>query len=143
MTGSTSLCFVLFLAACSSSSDSGGGEPPSGTGGANGTGGASTTGGAASAEGGTDTWATFARAFFSTYCVSCHDGRASIKGDFHNLSDVMQHQADIRCGIAATVLSGCEQSQYPPRQFPIGTGPKPSDAERARIVAWIDAGLPP
>jgi len=143
MTRSIPGFFALFLVACSSGGDSGGGEPAPGTGGATGTGGGSASGGATSTDGGKDTWSNFAEAFFSKYCVSCHDGRASIKGDFHNLSDVMQHQTDIRCGIATTVLPGCAQSNYPPRQFPIGTGPKPSDAERTRLVAWIEAGLPP
>jgi len=126
------------LIACSSSSDSGGGSPA--TGGASAMSG---TGGSPSeSEAGGDTWSNFAQTFFAKYCVSCHDGQAGINGDFRNLSDVTAHEADIRCGIATSVLHGCDQSRYPPRQFPIGTGPKPTDAERTRVVAWIDAGLP-
>jgi hypothetical protein len=37
--------------------------------------------------------------------------------------------------------SGCGATPAP-KQFPIGTGPKPTDDERSAIVAWIDAGLP-
>jgi len=58
---------------------------------------------------------------------------------------VKRDAATIRCGVASTVLSGCG-SFPPPEQFPItdakGTNPKPSTAERARIVAWIEAGTP-
>jgi cytochrome c5 len=118
----------LALVACSSTS-----EP--GTGAATSTGGA---GGSSADAAGQDTWTNFGEAFFAKYCVSCHDG--SITGDFRSYADVVTHQTDIRCGIATTSLSGCQNAKYPPRQFPIGSGPKPSDDERARVVAWIDAG---
>lgn len=91
-----------------------------------------------------DTWTSFAEGFFTTYCVSCHDGSHSgITGDFRQSTVVMQHKDDIRCGVATAVVQGCEQSRWPPKQFPVGSGPKPTDQERTRLVAWIDAGLPP
>jgi len=52
---------------------------------------------------------------------------------------VTRDKAEIRCGVGTTVYAGCA-SFPPPRQFPIGNGAKPSDAERERLVAWIEAG---
>lgn len=89
-----------------------------------------------------DTWSTFAMGFFASYCTRCHAGPPGSTRDYRTMADVVRDQALIRCGVATTVLSGCG-SFPPPRQFPIGTGPHPSDAERDRLTAWIDAGLPP
>jgi uncharacterized membrane protein len=126
---------LVLLAACSSSDAPSG--PSAGTGGSSG----------APSDSGSDTWSSFAQGFFATYCVSCHDGTKTtngspIVGDFRNLADVMQHKTEIRCGVATSVVAGCEQSHWPPKQFPVGTGPKPTDEERSRVVAWIEAGLP-
>lgn len=80
-----------------------------------------------------------------TYCVECHDQKDPTGRDFTQLAIVMANDGPMRCGVAATKLSGCGTSPAP-KQFPIsdaaGTNPKPTDAERARIVAWIEAGLP-
>lgn len=86
----------------------------------------------------TDTWDSFAGAFMADYCVSCHD--ASPK-DFTQYSEVVAWLDGIRCGVAATQQPDCE-GQRPPMQFPIGTGAYPSDEERDRVVAWIEAGAP-
>src|SRR5690349_9157569 len=127
----------LTLAACSSSDLPGKGSGTGGTGTQPGTEGATS-------DAGKDTWASFAQAFFAKYCVSCHDGtKSGIVGDFRQSADVTQHKDDIRCGVATTVVQGCEQSKWPPKQFPVGTGPKPTDEERMRLVAWIEAGAPP
>ncbi len=67
--------------------------------------------------------------------------------DYRTLADVVKDKDTIRCGIATEQPAawGCG-SFPPPRQFPIsddaGTNPKPTDAERSRIVDWIDAGCP-
>jgi hypothetical protein len=128
---------ALALAACSSTDLPGEGAGTGGTGSHQ-----PGTGGVTSEAGG-DTWANFAEGFFATYCVSCHDGTQSgIVGDFRKSADVTQHKDDIRCGVATTVVQGCEQSKWPPKQFPVGTGPKPTDHERTRLVAWIEAGVP-
>ena len=51
--------------------------------------------------------------------------------------------AAMRCGVAAVQDPSWNCGTSPsPRQFPIGNGPKPTDAERARLVAWITAGEP-
>jgi hypothetical protein len=126
---------TLVLGACSS------GGASSGTGGA----GTTTTTTPATGDAGGDTWTSYAQGFFATYCVECHDAADPTQRDYTKLADVMKDSAAIRCGVAAVKQPGCGASPAP-KQFPIsdasGTNPKPSDAERARIVAWIDAGLP-
>lgn len=91
-----------------------------------------------------DTWANFAQTAFSTYCVECHNPNDPLR-DYDKLADVMKDAPLIRCGVAATMQPGCGATPVP-KQFPIndmaGTNPKPSDVTRARIVAWIDAGMP-
>ena len=91
-----------------------------------------------------DTWNAYGKAFFATYCVECHAaGNAS--RDYTTLVDVKRDRDEIRCGVSATKLPQCGSSP-PPSQFPIanaaGDNPKPSAAERARLVAWLEAGLP-
>lgn len=88
------------------------------------------------------TWTSDAQMFFTKYCVSCHNptGQASVQ-DFNQYSQVMANAPTIRCGVAPAMQSGCGATPAP-KQFPIGTGPKPTDDERSAIVAWIDAGLP-
>ncbi|MCB9594796.1 MAG: hypothetical protein H6719_18895 [Sandaracinaceae bacterium] len=85
-----------------------------------------------------DTWTAFANDFMQTYCVECH---ATSPKDFELLSEVRANAATIRCGVSDVALSDCG-SGPPPRQFPIGSGPFPSDEDRARLVAWLDAGAP-
>ena len=92
-----------------------------------------------------DTWSSYAQSFFKTYCVECHNPTRDPMRDFTAITDVQRDSTTIRCGVASTLLSGCTGSPAP-AQFPIsdpsGTNPKPSDAERLRLVAWIEAGLP-
>ena len=92
-----------------------------------------------------DTWTTFAQGFFTKYCTECHDTSDPTGRDFTVFANVKSNAATIRCGVAPVKEPGCGTNPAP-KQFPIddatGTNPKPTDAERARIVAWIDAGLP-
>lgn len=103
--------------------------------------------GAAAGAGGAqgDTWTTFAMAFYATYCVECH-GAGNPKRDYTTLAGVTKDAALDRCGVSPVTASGCGAGSPSAKQFPINnaskTNPKPSDADRARIVAWIDAGLP-
>ncbi|MGE0791063.1 MAG: hypothetical protein AB7S26_35655 [Sandaracinaceae bacterium] len=85
-----------------------------------------------------DTWTNFADEFMQTYCVECH---AASPKDFNSLDDVRANAATIRCGTSDVALSACG-SFPPPRQFPVGDGPFPSDTDRARLVGWLDAGAP-
>lgn len=87
--------------------------------------------------GAAETWGTFAEGFFATYCVSCHD---TASRDYRTIAHVQRDAATIRCGVSDVMLDGCG-SFPPPRQFPVGTGARPSDEERQRLVAWIDGGL--
>jgi hypothetical protein len=82
-----------------------------------------------------------------TYCVSCHndDNEGDSNRDYHSLDVVKGEGDEIACGLAKSpdvwTARGC--SGFPPaRQFPVGNGPKPDDADRDRLIAWIDAGMP-
>jgi hypothetical protein len=99
--------------------------------------------------GAADTWSNWANAdFFQRYCTSCHTpgSQGDPTGanlDFTGYTDVAAKAAEIRCGTAVTQDPAWGCAAFPPaKQFPVGTGPKPTDAERDRLVAWIDAGFP-
>ena len=91
-----------------------------------------------------DTWTTYAQGFFKTYCVECHSSTSTTR-KYDSIADVKRDKDLIRCGVAPTKLSGCTTTSPAPRQFPINnatkTNPKPTDADRSRLVAWIDGGL--
>jgi hypothetical protein len=93
----------------------------------------------------TDTWASWALGFFTTYCVECHDASDPKGLNFGVQSIVAANRDAIRCGVCVAQQPswGCPASP-PARQFPIsdssGTNPKPSDADRDRVVDWIAAG---
>jgi hypothetical protein len=129
---STSLALASSLLACSSSS---GAPAPNAT--------ADSGAPAADAAPTGDTWTSYASGFFTTYCVSCHDAQDATGRDYHVQANVAKDKAVMRCGVAAVQDPswGCASTPVA-KQFPIGSGPKPSDAERTRIVAWITAGEP-
>jgi len=84
-----------------------------------------------------DSWDNFADAFMQSYCVECH---STSPKDFSQLADMKAFAETVRCGVASTTADGC--SGWPPaRQFPVGNGAMPSDEERDRLTAWIDAGM--
>jgi cytochrome c553 len=92
-----------------------------------------------------DTWDNFAQGFFATYCVACHDDdkKGVATRDYHLLANVIKEKAEIACGVSSAAewtKRGC--TAPPARQFPIGNGAKPTDAERDRLVRWIDSGTP-
>ena len=86
----------------------------------------------------TDTWVNFGESFMATYCVECHSGNGK---DFRRYSRVVVFAEASRCGVSPNLEDGCSGFP-PPAQFPVGSGPMPTDEERLRFVAWIDAGLP-
>jgi hypothetical protein len=60
---------------------------------------------------------------------------------------VVSNKDVIRCGVCVQQDPAWNCPASPPaEQFPIsdqaGTNPKPSNADRDRVVAWIDAGCP-
>ncbi|HZS38103.1 MAG TPA: hypothetical protein VFF06_14800 [Polyangia bacterium] len=87
------------------------------------------------------TYSNFAQNFFATYCVRCHPAAGESARDFTKLAVIQTNAHDIMCGVSPTALAGCSGNPAP-AQFPIGNGPFPSDDERNRLVAWIQAGLP-
>jgi hypothetical protein len=93
--------------------------------------------------GGSDTWASYASGFVTTYCVACHDSKDSTGRNYTVEANVQKDRLEIRCGVAVTQDPGWACAAFPPaKQFPIGSGAKPTDAERTRFVAWITAGAP-
>lgn len=84
-------------------------------------------------------YANFAKEFFTTYCVSCHPSASSTR-DFTMYAVIQQNSHNIACGVSPTALSGCGGNPAP-GQFPIGTGPFPTDGERNELVQWIQNGL--
>lgn len=93
----------------------------------------------------TDTWAGWAAGFFTTYCVECHNASDPKGLSFGSQAVVVANRDAIRCGVCVAQLPawGCPASPAA-KQFPIsdasGSNPKPSDAERERVVDWITAG---
>ena len=85
-----------------------------------------------------DTWTSFASGFIETYCYECHGPGDSLR-DYSLLATVQSEQEKIRCGVSPSSIAGCS---IPAKQFPVGSGPKPNDAERQRLVDWIDSGAP-
>ena len=83
-----------------------------------------------------DTWDGFALGFFTTYCHDCHGPGDSLR-DYSLLQTVQGEESKIRCGVATVSLQGCSISA---RTFPVGSGAMPSDADRLRLVQWIEAG---
>ena len=102
----------------------------------------------AGSHAGPDTWNNFAKAFCATYCVECHnattpDPSMDPDQDFNIYANVKSFTSKIRCGVAPAgqLQSGCpgDGAFPPPGQFPAGP-PYPDDAERLRMIAWINAG---
>jgi hypothetical protein len=94
-----------------------------------------------------NTWAGWAMAFFAKYCVECHGASDPTGRDFTMQSVVMENKGAIRCGVCNVQDPswGCPAAPHA-QQFPItdstGSNPKPTAAERDRVVAWITAGCP-
>jgi hypothetical protein len=106
-----------------------------------------TAGAGAGGATGTDTWDNYAMGFFQSFCVSCHndDNSGVATRNYHMLANVMKEKSEIACGVSKSTADwtarGCKG--FPPaRQFPVGNGAKPTDAERDRVIKWIDAGTP-
>lgn len=94
-------------------------------------------------DAGPDTWTSYAAGFFKSYCTACHNTQDSTGRDFNIQAKVEAEKFIARCGVAVAQDPSWNCAASPvAKQFPIGSGPKPSDAERTRIVAWITAGAP-
>jgi hypothetical protein len=132
---------LLVAAACSSSS-----SPPAGSNPGDASSGADVAVGNDDGPD-ADTWNNWAGGFFIKYCDECHSVNDPSGLDFGVQATVVANKSTIRCGACAMQDPswGCPASP-PAKQFPIsdtaGTNPKPTDAERDRLVAWIGAGCP-
>jgi hypothetical protein len=123
----------------SSSSESEGGAPADDSSSGAGT---ESSGAASSESGGAtmDTWESWAYPeYFTPYCIECHPGESA--RDFSMYEVVVENVVHIRCGSAPEMLPDCDD-HIEPGHLPIGDGPFPTDDERWRLVAWIDAGMP-
>ncbi|MBI5513087.1 MAG: hypothetical protein HY909_04920 [Deltaproteobacteria bacterium] len=87
---------------------------------------------------GSDTYDAFARGFFDAWCVRCHhssrvtpEARMGAPDGFNwdQRPSVMTHLARIRSAVGV--------ENYMPL-----TDPRPTCAERRRLVRWIDLGAP-
>lgn len=83
----------------------------------------------------------FGADFFASYCLRCHN--EELVGDaartdaptginYNTLNDIRMFQNRIR-------LRAGVQGDMPPRLLPV---PRPSEAERQKLIEWIDCGLP-
>jgi hypothetical protein len=110
-------------------------------------------------DGGAVTWDDWVSGFSSAYCVSCHTPSAPCSGslchvpsdpalyllafDIREKSQWTERAGIIQCGVAASQPSSWT-CLVPAETFPkmeLGA-PLPSDAERAIVVDWFDAGCP-
>ena len=84
-----------------------------------------------------DTFTTFASGFFATYCVRCHStGRsgsdrngAPLGYNWDNEASARAHLDEIRSVVGVSFFMPLDD-------------PKPTCAERQRLVRWIDAAAP-
>lgn len=94
-----------------------------------------------------DTWDSFARGFFGTYCGSCHndDNQGDVRRNYRVLTNVAREKNPIACGLTKSqadwAARGCSKSPRA-RQFPVGNGPRHTDADRDRVLRWIDGNAP-
>lgn len=88
------------------------------------------------------TYENFGAEFFYRYCLLCHHeenvgDRARFDAptgiNFNRLSGIRQFLARIR-------LRAGVQGDMPPRLLPV---PQPTEAERMRLIEWLDCGAPP
>lgn len=88
------------------------------------------------------TYASFGKAFFDTYCQSCHG--SSVRGavrqgapSSHAYDDVMGIRSDL-AEIDRRAAAGPDAINVDmPRAFPV-----PSDAEREQLGEWLACGAP-
>jgi hypothetical protein len=88
-----------------------------------------------------DTWDHYAAGWFDTFCVQCH---TDAPRDHTDYDSVFAEADQIACGVSRVAREGC--GDWPePGAFPTAAspGPYPTDAERDRLVAWIDDGMAP
>jgi hypothetical protein len=82
------------------------------------------------------------------YCAACHnDDNAGVAArNYRMLEAVMREKVDIACGVAKSnadrTARNCPAGAPRANQFPVGSGPRPTNDERDRLLRWIDANTP-
>ncbi len=107
-------------------------------------------------DGGPITWSNWVSTFSNDYCVSCHNPTAPCGGsgchnagdpllfDMRQESSFVSRASTIRCGVAKDQDPAWGCGSTVPETYPKieGDNPLPTDAQRATVVGWIDAGCP-
>lgn len=84
-----------------------------------------------------DTYGTFARSFFGSYCVRCHATTRTGAARNHAPEGLnWDDEATVRANLARIRRAVGELNFMPP------SPPTPTCAERQRLVRWIDAAAP-
>src|ERR1019366_5850905 len=137
----THLLLLALLAgsACSSSSTPGTNGSDASSAGDTGSGGDDASEASGNDGGVLDTWQDWGQGFFTKYCVECHSVNDPAGLDFGVQAKVVANKNNIRCGVGVQQdPSWSCPSTIAANQFPIsdtaGTNPKPSAAERTRVV---------
>ena len=85
-----------------------------------------------------DTWDSFARDFFGTYCTRCHSTALTTDAERMGAPPVLDWDDPVLVRMyAGNIRYDVGVSDYMPRDAPL-----PSCDERYRIVRWIDADAP-
>ena len=98
------------------------GSAAAGTSGGSSSGGSGATSGSSGSTYGSDTWTSYAKPWFNSYCAHCHGQ------EFAEPTRVTAQASSIRAMITS-------------KSMPPGTNDL-SDADRARILAWFTCGMP-
>lgn len=84
--------------------------------------------------------------FFPTYCGACHPDEDGSAWDFSNYDHVAYEYDHIVCGVGLEDVEECyadsHEDPHEPTSLPRGSGPKPTAAERQRLVDWMRDGMP-
>jgi hypothetical protein len=86
---------------------------------------------------GSDTWASFAKPFFASYCTRCHS--STLTGPARNNAPD-GYDWDVEATVikyAPLIRDAVGVSNFMPPDMP-----QPSCDDRRRLVRWIDAGTP-
>jgi hypothetical protein len=79
--------------------------------------------------------------FFTPYCGDCHPHLTSNGWDWANHDHVREQYDHIYCGVNLVETDECG-GHHVPGHLPQGGGAMPTEDERLRLIAWMDAGIP-
>jgi hypothetical protein len=87
---------------------------------------------------GGDTYSSFARPFFATWCVRCHSSTLTTDAERNGAPRELNWDVEsvVRANLSRIRLRAGVQNNMPPLD------PVPPCAERQRLIRWIDAGAP-